>query len=136
VADRRFDDAQYLRRSKKNKYANGAMYLGGLVLDILLKAKLLEEHPWLQNPPGDLARRPASERRLHALCYREHDLIGILDRLSRRTLDRLDSAGLLKTLKKLCGTWTIHVRYSPRTSEISEAADFLNRVREVREWLK
>ena len=35
VADRRFDDARYLADSRTNKYANGAMYLAGFVVEVL-----------------------------------------------------------------------------------------------------
>lgn len=47
VVDRRFDDAETLRRTGENARANGAIYLGGFVIECLLKAKLLEEFPWL-----------------------------------------------------------------------------------------
>ena len=81
VAERRFADADSLRKTKLNARANGAMYLGGFVIECFLKAKLLEKYKWLQSPPGDLAKRSQDERALHALCYQQHDLAGLLDRL-------------------------------------------------------
>jgi len=136
VADRRFDDADYLRKSKKNKHANGAMYVGGFVLECLLKAKLLEEHSWLQSPLGNLSKRTKREQALHSLCYQKHDLAGILERLSHRALQRVVSAGLLKVLKELCGTWTIYARYSPKQATMQEASSFLKQVRELKKWLR
>ena len=42
VAERRFADATALSRIGKNKHANGVVYLAGYVIEILLKAMLLE----------------------------------------------------------------------------------------------
>ena len=80
VADRRFDDANALRRTGQNARANGAMYLGGFVIECLLKAQLLERSGWLQtarSPEG----RNKEDRHLWSLCFRSHDLDEILARL-------------------------------------------------------
>jgi hypothetical protein len=62
VADRRRADASALQRLKQNRHANGAMYLAGIAVELLLKALLLEKYPWLQtNPASVLDRR---QRRL------------------------------------------------------------------------
>jgi hypothetical protein len=45
VAESRLGDAECLRESHSDERANGAMYLGGYVIEILLKAKLIERHP-------------------------------------------------------------------------------------------
>jgi len=45
VADRRFDDAQALRATQLNARANGAIYLGGFVIECPFKAMLLEKFP-------------------------------------------------------------------------------------------
>jgi len=55
VAERRFDDASYLRESGKNARANGAMYLAGFVLECLLKARLIEKYSCLRSA-GALGR--------------------------------------------------------------------------------
>lgn len=43
VAERRFDDAEALCRTGENARANGAAYLAGFVIEILLKARLVKE---------------------------------------------------------------------------------------------
>ena len=134
VADRRFADAECLRKTGQNQRANGAMYLGGFVIECLLKAKLLEKHKWLQSAPGDLRKRSEDERALHALCYRQHDLDGLLVRLPNVT-QMLARRGLLKTLQEICGSWTVFARYSPRNTTIAHAKMFLADIRELKKWL-
>ena len=80
VADRRFDDAQALRGTGENARANGAMYLGGFVVECLLKAKLMERFPWLQGARSPQGRTKADQH-LWSLCYRSHDLDEILAKL-------------------------------------------------------
>jgi len=63
VADRRFGDADSLRRTGRNARANGAMYLGGFVIECPLKALLLEKFPWLQSATSPDGRTKA-ERHL------------------------------------------------------------------------
>lgn len=65
VADRRFDDANTLRGTKQNARANGAMYLGGFVVEILLKARLLEKFAWLQSTGSSEGLNNRDKR----LCY-------------------------------------------------------------------
>ena len=73
VADRRFADADVLRKTGKNTRANGSMYLGGFVIECLLKAMLLERYPWLQTA-GSPQVRGKDDQYLWSLCYRSHDL--------------------------------------------------------------
>ncbi len=136
VADRRLADAECLRKTRRNRHANGAMYLGGVALECALKAKLLEEQPWLQHFAGRVGDRPSAERELYLLCYKYHDLAGLLERLSEELRQKLDNAQVLERLKKLCGEWTIHVRYSPKTADRSQAARFLSDVKELMRWLR
>ena len=139
VADRRFDDAEALRKTKKNARANGAMYLGGFVVEILLKAKLAEKFRWLQSTgsPEGLSRR---DKRLWRLCYRWHALDEILAELPETT-NRLSAAEqrgrkrLTENLKNVCARWTIFARYSPQTANITEAGDFLKMIKELKPWL-
>jgi len=139
VAERRLADAEWLRKSGENERANGAMYLGGFVLECLLKARLLEEHPWLQGPLG--ANPTPEEQRLWSLCYRSHDLAEILERIPGllRQLERQDQEegrDRLRRLKRLCSEWTIQARYSPQSATMTEAAGFLTNVKELKECLK
>ena len=137
VADRRFADAEALRKTNRNRHANGAMYLGGFVIECLLKAKLLEKYTWLRTvraPDG----RPRREQRLWSLVYRLHSLDEILGWLPEIT-QRLVAAGqgrLVQNLKNICSRWTVFARYSPKTGEMSEARKFLDQIRELKTCLK
>jgi hypothetical protein len=139
VADRRFDDAEALRKTDQNARANGAMYLGGFVLECLLKARLLERFPWLQNA-GSAEGRSISDKRLWSLCYRSHDLDEILDKIPE-VIDKLtrmegrESGRLVQSLKSVCGQWTIFARYSPYTADIDDAQTFLEQIKELKSWL-
>jgi len=140
VAERRYGDARCLHRSGDNERANGAMYLGGLVLECLLKAKLLEYSPWLQSA-GHADVGPEHERHLWALCYRSHDLEDILAELPSviervRLLEQRGHPHLAQSLQTICARWTIFARYSPRMAKMAEAEEFLDRIGELKEWLK
>src|SRR2546423_1022905 len=129
VAERRFADADALRRTRQNARANAVMYLGGFVLECLLKARMLETYGWLQS------RGPttAAEARLRSLCYRSHDLAGILAslpdlsrQLAEEDLRRGGRARLLPMLDMLCAEWTVHARYSPHDEVMGTASAFLS----------
>jgi hypothetical protein len=140
VADRRLADARYLRDSRRNERANGAMYLGGFVVECLMKASLLERNPWLQNAAIPSRRTPA-EQKLWSLCYRSHDLEEILEQLPEmldplKRLGQREQSRLTASLRSVCGQWTIFARYSPRSATMDEAAQFLARVEELKPWLK
>jgi hypothetical protein len=139
VATRRLADAQYLRDSGRNERANGAMYLAGFVVECLMKAELLEEHPWLQNGSTPV-RRPKFDQKLWSLCYRSHDLMEILARLPQlierlKKLEQREQSRLIGNLRSICGQWTIFARYSPRSATMREAGEFLAQVKELRQWL-
>lgn len=135
VSDRRRADANALQALKQNRHANGAMYLGGIAVELLLKALLLESHPWLQKSVTSPLN--SRQRRLRDVCYRWHDLEAVLERLPRLA-ERLDAANprLLQELKKLCAEWTIHIRYSTYQATHAESAAFLDRLKELAPWLK
>jgi hypothetical protein len=139
VADRRFDDAEALRKTGQNARANGAMYLGGFVLECLLKARLLERFPWLQSA-GSAEGRSKADQHLWSLCYRSHDLDEILDKIPE-VIDKLtrmegrQSSHLVRSLKSICGQWTIFARYSPYTADIDDARTFLDQIKELKSWL-
>jgi hypothetical protein len=135
VADRRFDDANTLRKTGQNARANGAMYLGGFVIECLLKAKLLERFSWLESA-GSPMGRSKDDQYLWSLCYRSHDLEEILAKLPE-IQDRLkrESDRLLYSLKRLCAQWTIYARYSPYNADIDDAREFLDQIEELKLWL-
>lgn len=137
MADRRFADAEALRRTGLNVHANGAMYLAGISLELVLKALLLKKHCWLSAPFGDPAERTSEERSLFELCYVKHDLGGLLDALEelRKKLAAVDGGRLLQSIKRLAAEWSIHIRYSTRQSTIAEATDYIERFRELRGFL-
>lgn len=135
VSDRRRADANALQALGQNRHANGAMYLGGIAIELLLKARLLEAQPWLQQHVTSVL--DARQRRLRDVCYRWHDLEAVLERLPELA-ERLDAANprLLQGLKKLCAEWTIHIRYSTYQATHAESAAFLDRLKELLPWLK
>jgi hypothetical protein len=140
VAERRFEDARALCETGKNAHANGAQYLCGFVVEMLLKAQLMRKYPEIA------AKRPHEgmsddERGIWSLIYRSHDLDEMLGRLHevQRVLERhgrRTGRGYLRHLREICSTWTIYARYSPLTTNMSEARLMLNRVRELKEVLK
>lgn len=139
VAERRFDDAQALCDLGKNKHANGAQYLGGSVIELLLKARLVR----LFERVGQ-TRRPrgmsSEEQRLWALLF-SHDLTAILnsvpglDGMLAKRGER-DGRPYQTDLRGVCATWNIYARYSTRTSTVAEAREWLERIRELKEVLK
>lgn len=135
VADRRFADAICLQNSRRNKHANGAMYLGGFVIECLLKAKLMELHPWLQTALYQQEGWSKTEHQIWTLCYRSHNLDDIYAQLGDVRV-RLAAAGLDQPLRELCGQWTVRARYSPRQATMREAVKFLATIQEIRPWLK
>ena len=79
VAERRYGDAQALSATGDNARANGAQYLAGIVLDILLKAQLMRQYP-------EIARKRSHEvskhdRAVWNLIWRSHDWVEMLDQL-------------------------------------------------------
>lgn len=138
VADRRFDDATYLCNSNQNRHANGVYYLGGFVLECLLKALMLEKHPELRNPPRDAVKLTPHMRHRINLVYRWHDLTALLAALPE-ALSRLDIAdrtgGLRTSMVDLCSLWNVFARYSPRTAMMRDASDFLKQIKDVKRWL-
>ncbi len=116
------------------------MYLGGFVIECLLKAKLLEKFAWLQSarsPEG----RSKGDRHLWSLCYRSHDLDAILAKLpevERRVsgMEQRGSKRLSQSLKSVCASWTVYARYSPYSADIDEAEAFLDQIKELMPWLR
>lgn len=140
VADRRLGDAECLRKTGENARSNGVFYLGGLVIDCLLKAALLEQHPHLRVPIAaeNLSRMG---RKVQSLIHRSHDLTEMLAALPEiqariKLYDEAHGTDWFRQLVEICDRWTVFARYSPSTELMSNAAGFLGRVRELRQWLK
>ena len=139
VAERRFDDAAALVETDENSRANGAAYLAGFVIEILLKAQLVAKY-------SSIAKKRQhevldSEREIWRLIWKQHDLEAMLDRLKEleaalRKSGERDGRDYLAELKKVCASWTIQARYSPRTMLMGEAKQWLERVRLLKELLK
>lgn len=140
VAERRFADAQALCDTDKNERANGAQYLGGFVIEMLLKARLIDLHP-------DVAKLQAHERmdeevrHIWSLIYRSHDLDEMLKRLPQleaalHKQGEIEGEQYLDHLREICSTWTIYARYSPLNTNIKDAREMLKRVRRLKEKLK
>src|SRR5258708_10947394 len=79
VARWRFADARCLWGTERAEHMNGAVYLAGLALDCLLKARLLSKHHRLSK--ADPARLSHEDRRLWDLIYRSHDPGGVISAL-------------------------------------------------------
>lgn len=139
VAQRRYDDADYLRCSGKNARANGVLYLGGFVIECLLKAKLVEQYPAVANE-RDPAKLAVADRELWNLLNRSHDLTDILNRLpdvrAKMLAVRHRGGGVAYArLQAICNEWTIFARYSTRTETMAFASAFLDNIKELRSWL-
>jgi hypothetical protein len=139
VAERRFGDAEALSQTQDNARANGVAYLVGFVVEILLKARLVDKFP-------EIARKRQhevneAERDVWRLIWRQHDLEAMLERMGEleaalKWRGERDGKDYAAELKKVCGTWTIQARYSPRTMLMTEARQWLERVRVLKELLK
>jgi hypothetical protein len=139
VAERRFADAEVLAATKQNARANGCAYLAGFVIEILLKARLVQKFPVIARKRQHEVS--ADEQEVWSLIWRRHDLDAMLDQMpeleaglkKKAERDQLDLFGDLKTI---CATWTIHARYSPSTMVMRQAQQLLDRVRSLKEVLK
>src|SRR5205809_2992034 len=80
VAQRRFEDAEALCDTGRNARANGAQYLCGFVLEILLKAQLILANATIASKRSHEGM-VADERETWSLIYRSHDLAEMLARL-------------------------------------------------------
>jgi hypothetical protein len=139
VAERRFEDADALRRTRDNARANGVAYLAGFVIEILLKANLIRKFPAIaRKRQHEVA---SAEIEIWRLIWKQHDLEGMLSQMAELEAGLLkrgerDSRDYVAELKKICATWTIQARYSSRTIMMTEAAELLRRVRGLKELLK
>jgi len=139
VAELRFNDAQCLLESGKNARANGAIYMGGFVIECLLKAVLLERHENLQRPV-DPARLSKQDRQIYDLLY-SHRLDAMLDvlpdlRAKLQVITDDDGRPVWPRFRAVCEQWTVYARYSPKLAKAQEARRFLDTIQEVKQWLR
>ena len=139
VAERRFSDAEALCSTGSNQRANGAAYLAGFVIEILLKANLVRAYPAIARKRSHEVMD--AERVVWSLIWRQHDLAEMLDRMvelqaAMKDRGRRDGRDYLEELKKICATWTIYARYSSHTILMDEAKDMVERIRVLKELLK
>jgi hypothetical protein len=138
-AERRFADAEARCNTNDNARANGAAYLAGFVVEILLKARLVKRFPAVaRKRQHELLE---SEQHLWRLIWRQHDLEAMVNRMKEleaglKARGERDGCDYFAELKKVCASWTIQARYSSRQMRIGEARDWINRVRLLKELLK
>lgn len=143
VAERRFRDAETLVRTGDNERANGAVYLAGIAVEILLKAMLVELNERVAKMPAhQLNGLKSTEREIWTLIWRQHDLEKMLlhlPHLAAALSETGNNHGVpyLDYLKSICAGWTIHARYSSQSSlNAKHATTFFERVRKLKEHLK
>jgi hypothetical protein len=113
-----FDDVQFLHAHQR---WGAAIYLGGFVIECLLKAAL-----W--------PRR--AEPRIDRLLWRSHDLGELLAECRHLKADmRQPRFAEVWAAFQFLGNWTVRIRYNPRLPSAREARDFWERLMEVRQWL-
>lgn len=137
VAELRFDDAICLFNSRENARATGAMYMGGFVIECLLKALLLERHPNLR-ARVDRAKASKSDAAVHRLLF-GHELdamLAFLPEVRRKFGAMEEGKARWGRFRAICEQWTVYARYSPQRATREEARRFLETIREVKEWLK
>lgn len=136
VAELRLGDAQCLLNSGDRKRANGVLYMGGFVIECLLKALLLERHRNLQGSV-DPAALSSSDREVHRLLHR-HELDAMLVFLPDVRIQLTTAGGgIWQRFRVLCEQWTVYARYSPMQAELKkDAQPFLETVKEVKQWLE
>lgn len=138
VADQRLGDASCLHATGLRRHANGVVYLCGLTVDCLLKARLLEKHPHIRST--DPADMDSITREVWRLVYQRHDLEAMIARLPEvparlATADARGSTRLVSALKAICAAWSIRARYNTRQASRDEAEFMFDHVKELRPWL-
>ena len=127
-----------LFESKDPARVTGAMYMGGFVIECLLKALLLDRHRNLQ-APVDPAKLSESDREVFQLLYTSHELEAMLDFLPEvevKVLTAPEGPALWDRFRTVCAQWTVYARYSPKSARREDARWFLDSIREVKQWLK
>lgn len=115
----RFKDARALLRSER---WGGAIYLGGYVIECLLKARILK-----RKVSADLPRE-----------YWHHDLLRLMDVSGVAWEIKLpQNSAIHDQMLLITGTWDVTMRYgSTQLKTRRDAADFIEAVQKVRRWLR
>jgi hypothetical protein len=121
----RLAEAEYLEEA----YPAGAIYLGGYVVECMLKWAICQRHGVIYLE--DLPDQKLSERLTGA---RGHDLDYLLDASGLRPLLQLDKK-LYKDFNKI-SFWNVALRYKPKKGDVRAAIQFLAKVCELRDWLE
>jgi hypothetical protein len=122
AADLRLGDAVCLARqfetgSPTRARSNGLIYLSGIAVEIVLKARLLSVHPLL----GHRSKHRLVPQALHDLCWKRHDIEALWGELFSTTNPR---ERLLKpSLTAVSRAWSIDLRYDPVQKPADEALE-------------
>ncbi len=141
VAEGRFADAECLLDSRRQERANGAIYLAGFVIEILLKALLLERRPNLQGPVNP-ATLSTQDKIAFDLINRSHDLdrmyVFMQSEIDKKLSEFRTRGGrsALDAFKAICEEWTVFARYSSALGNLEDARRYVDDIREVKKWLK
>ncbi len=130
AAIHRLDDAQALLDKQRWR---GSMYMAGYVIECLLKSKLMEIYglSTLSELEPELQRRGILGDQASIYTHR-------LENLLRSTggWDRMNDNLSVKEAFSNTNAWVPAWRYNPDLSDLTEAEDFLEDVKIVREWIK
>lgn len=121
----RLAEAEYL----KDAYPSGAIYLGGYVVECMLKWAICQRKGTIYLE--DLPDQKLSERLTSA---RGHDLEFLLDSSGLRPF--LEEDDELEAMFTQMSTWSVALRYNPKAGNRRYAFRFLAGVRELRTWLE
>ena len=115
----RYKDARALLRSGR---WGGAIYMGGYVVECLLKARILK-----RKASSDLPRE-----------YWHHDLLRLMDVSGVSWEIKLpENNSIQDQMLLITGTWDVTMRYgSTQFRDRHEASNFLEAVQKVRRWLQ
>jgi len=121
----RLAEAEYLKRA----YPSGAIYLGGYVVECMLKWAICQRH-------GVIYFENLSNPKLAAqlMSARGHDLGFLLDASGLRPL-RKSNKLLYNAFTEVSG-WSVALRYNPSTGDVRVAARFMDGVNALRVWLE
>lgn len=114
IANDRLRDANVLLRQKRY---NGAVYLGGYVIECLLKAAICV-HLNRDNLPVN---------------YQTHDLAELMNHSGLFSL--LQANQTLRRSFSMVKSWNVGIRYRGRRFKPVETQQFIAAVKEVRQWI-
>jgi HEPN domain-containing protein len=114
ISRERFVDARVLLKQKRY---NGAVYLGGYIIECLLKAAICVQLR-RDTLPGE---------------YRTHELGRLLR--SSGLMQDLRSDAILLVRYSTVEEWNVEIRYRGAQCNVQEATKFLDAVKEVQQWI-